>query len=142
MIQKFWISDVRKIVVCVDAYENGVLKGRFYHAYQDAYCFESLSQFLMKTEQVLEEIQTPQAYTSKRTFGSLQIPQKEPTLPTRFRKGIKATFELQVLFRQYSSWQGVLIWKDRHLEESFRSVLELVLLMDSALRGVEGSVAS
>lgn len=142
MIQKLWISDMRKIIVCVDAYDDGIMKGRFYHAYQDVYYFESLSQFLMKTEQVLEQMQEPQAYTSKRAFGYVQIPQEKTPPPAQFRKGIKATFELQVLFRQHSSWQGLVRWKDRQEEESFRSVLELVLLMDSALRDMEGSAAS
>ncbi|NLW65775.1 MAG: hypothetical protein GXY26_06040, partial [Clostridiales bacterium] len=36
-------------------------------------------------------------------------------------------------FRQNASWQGVITWAEDRREESFRSALELVFLMDSAL---------
>ena len=142
MIQQFWVSDNRKMTVCIDNYDNGILQGRFYNAYHDISYFESLSQFLIRMEALLEESQTPQAYTAHRTFSAILRPDDEAQTRPQARKGAKATFELQVLFRQHSSWQGVLIWKDRNAEQSFRSVLELVVLMDSALRDMEGSVAS
>ena len=142
MIQPFWVSESRKMMICVDDYDNGVLAGRFYSASQGMISFRSLSQFLLKMESVLEEMQEPQSYTAKRTFSTMLPSEDEIPSPAQFRKGAKATFELQVLFRQHSSWQGVLIWKDRRSEQSFRSVLELVFLLDSALRDLEGSVAS
>ena len=142
MIQQFWVCDNRKITVCVDDYDGGVLRGRFYNAYHDTCSFESLSQFLVRMESLLEEHQIPQAYTTHRKFSAILRPDEESGYPLQTRKGIKATFELQVLFRQHSSWQGVLIWKERNAEQSFRSVLELMILMDSALRDMEGSVAS
>jgi len=142
MIQPLWVSESRKIMVCIDDYDDGVLKGRFYHASRGMGCFQSLSQFLLKMESVLEEMQEPQSYTSKRTFSSMLLSDDDNVHPARFRKGAKATFELQVLFRQHSSWQGVVVWKDRNSEQSFRSVLELVFLLDSALRDLEGSAAS
>jgi hypothetical protein len=40
---------------------------------------------------------------------------------------------VRVLFRQNASWQGSLTWLEEGKEESFRSVLELLLLMHSAL---------
>ena len=142
MIQPLWVSESRKITICVDDYRDGILKGRFYHVSQGMSSFQSMSQFLLKMETLLEELQEPQSYTSKRTFSTL-IPSDDGSLCTsRFRKGERATFELQVLFRQHSSWQGVVVWKDRKTEQSFRSVLEMIFLMDSALRDMEGSVAS
>ncbi|MBR5319858.1 MAG: hypothetical protein IKU46_09740 [Peptococcaceae bacterium] len=44
-----------------------------------------------------------------------------------------ATFKVKVLFRQGASWQGKVRWTDEGKEVSFRSALELVKLMDSAL---------
>jgi len=142
MIQPLWVSENRKIMICIDDYHDGVLKGRFCHASQGMSSFRSLSQFLLKIETLLEEIQEPQSYTSKRTFSSMIPSDDDCICNSRFRKGKKATFELQVLFRQHSSWQGVLVWRDRKTEQSFRSVLEMIFLMDSALRDLEGSVAS
>jgi len=92
-------------------------------------------------ESALEEDMFPQSDTARRTFHA------DPPLPVsripklQLRRGQMATFELQIVFRRHSSWQGVIRWLDRQREESFRSVLELILLMDSALREGEGSEA-
>lgn len=138
MLQQMWMNECRKTLVCVDSYEAGVLKGRFYNAYQDAEGFGSLAQFLVRMEQLLEDLQQPQSYTQPRSFSSLLQPDGSETVPASVRKGQRATFELQVLFRQHTSWQGILRWREQNAEHSFRSVLELVLLMDSALRSLEG----
>ena len=44
-----------------------------------------------------------------------------------------ATFQIHVLFREFHTWQGRLIWKDRNQEASFRSILELMQLLDEVL---------
>lgn len=137
MIQQPWISENRKILVCVDSYDGDVLKGRFYHPYRDM-TFSSLSQLLIGIEELLEQQQMPQSYTSLRTFSNLLQPSGSSDTPSQIRRGKRATFELQILFRQHTSWQGVAVWRERSAEHSFRSVLELVLLMDSALRDIEG----
>lgn len=139
MIQIPWVSECRRNLICVDSYESGVLKGRFFNAYRDVESFESLSQFLIKMEQLLDEMQLPQSYTETRTFSSILQPENPESESSWVRRGRKATFELQVLFRQHTSWQGVIHWRERNMEHSFRSVLELVILMDSALRSLEGS---
>ena len=139
MIPKLWIEENRRNLICVDSYDAGVLKGRFFSPFQDMEAFDSLSQFLIRMERLLDEWQLPQSYTEARTFSSLlEVSEPEGSGPAR-RWGNRATFELQVLFRQHSSWQGVLIWRETGMEHSFRSVLELVILMDSALRSLEGS---
>ena len=141
MLQQIWAGANRKITVCVDAYENDVLRGRFYNAYQEMERFESLMQFLTRVESAMEEQRIPQAYTALRSFSGMTPDGEAAVLAPRVRKGTKATFELQVLFRQHSSWQGLIVWRERKLEQPFRSVLELVLLMDSALREEKAVVA-
>ena len=134
MIPSVWVHESRKTIVCIDGYENGVPIGRIYNASAEPQTFESLTQFLIKMETMLDELQSPQSYTASRSFGSTQeLPETTP--PTaQAKRGRKATFELQVIFRQHSSWQGTVNWLEQRMEQSFRSVLELVLLMDSALR--------
>ena len=142
MLQTAWSDENRKLTVCVDSYEDGVLKGYILNAYQRIAVFESLVQFLLEMEAILEDQQMPQSYTSLRRFFDL-LPEGEGNAASfvSVRKGIKATFELQILFRQHSSWQGVVIWRERKIEQPFRSVLELVLLMDSALKINQEGVA-
>lgn len=55
------------------------------------------------------------------------------------RRGALATFRLRLLFRQNSSWQGLVSWVEGRQEESFRSTLELLMLLDSALRAADES---
>lgn len=134
MLQSVWAGENRRMTVCIDSYDGGVMKGRILNAYQEMEPFESLVQFLLGVESILEDQQIPQSYTTLRKFSDL-LPLEEGNLSTnQIRKGARATFELQVLFRQHSSWQGVILWRERKREQSFRSVLELVMLMDSALR--------
>ena len=70
----------------------------------------------------------------KRSFAPLGEGEARPVELTT-RTGAKATFVVRVLFRQHTSWQGSVAWLEGHNEETFRSVLELVMLMDSALGG-------
>lgn len=141
MLQTVWAGENRKMTVCVDSYEDGVMKGRILNAYQETEAFESLVQFLVGVEAVLEDQQSPQSYTSLRKFSDFIPVGEGNSVSGQLRRGTRATFELQVLFRQHSSWQGVIVWRDRKREQSFRSVLELVMLMDSALRTAEEGVA-
>ena len=44
-----------------------------------------------------------------------------------------ATIRLQVLFREHHTWQGCAIWEDQQMEAPFRSVLELIEILDEIL---------
>lgn len=137
MFQQIWTSPGRVNVICVDSYDDGVLKGRLYNPGLGMESFSSLSQFFLKMEAFLEQLQEPQSYTSPRTFSTFLQSERETVPVVNSRKGQRATFELKVIFRQHSSWQGVILWKEQKREHSFRSVLELVFLMDSALRSAD-----
>ena len=138
MLPKMWVQENRRNLICVDSYDDGVMKGRFFDPVHQMETFDSLSQFLIRMDQLLDDRQEPQSYTEARTFSSfLEVSGSESTVSS-VRRGTRATFELQILFRQHSSWQGVLLWRETGMEQSFRSVLELVILMDSALRSLDG----
>ena len=138
LVQKLWVPASRKTTVCIDSYPDGVLQGRFYGPDGSAQSFPSLSRFLVMMEDMLELNCEPQSDTIHRSFSALLLPPGSGMDSASIRRGALATFELQLLFRQHTSWQGVLFWKEQRREQSFRSVLELILLMDSALREQEG----
>lgn len=128
----------RTTIVCVDSYENGILVGRFYNPYlKGGETFQSLTQFLIKMEQTMDAMNLPQSFTAVRAFAQhpTRTTEKPPT-PVRL-EGNAATFSIRVIFRQNASWQGVLTWLEGGRDQNFRSVLELILLMDSALGGRE-----
>ena len=140
MKTRAWGEEYRTTTVCIDSCENGVLNGRFYNRYLDGgRHFESLTQFLTEMERTLDRMDFPKAFTTTRTFAvpppDMDSGQTEDTL----QKGAAATFAIRVLFRQNASWQGTITWLERKQEQSFRSVLELILLMNSALSGQDAA---
>ena len=54
-------------------------------------------------------------------------------------RGEIATFVVKVYWRQNSSWQGTITWCEKDTQQSFRSVLELIKLIDSAGEDTETS---
>lgn len=128
----------RNIRLCVDSYELGVAKGHYYHPQLDSggRAFECLAQFLEGAESLFDSINFPQSYTAKRSFSPKQRPDGRGESGAEERRGKRATFDIRVLFRQHASWQGSVIWVEEHSEECFRSALELIQLIDSALGGI------
>lgn len=128
-------AEYRVTTLCIDSCENGVLTGRLYNPFfQEGRTFLSLTQFLWEMEQVLNEMNFPQSSSPIRTFLPAEERAAGPSEPD-FRKGEVATFELRILFRQNVSWQGSLRWLETKQEQNFRSVLELIFLLSSALEG-------
>lgn len=134
MTDRAWGAEYRATLICIDSYENGIPVGRFYNPYLEAgRTFRSTSQFLWEMERTLDNMDFPQAFTAIRAFDS--PPARTFDLPDELpRRGEKATFTVKVLFRQNASWQGILTWQEGQRERSFRSALELLLLMDSAIQ--------
>ena len=53
--------------------------------------------------------------------------------PANSQAGDKATFIVKVQFRQNATWQGSIQWLDEKKTQKFRSVLEMIKLIDEAL---------
>ena len=134
LVKKLWIPENRKMTVCIDSYQEGIFRGRFSDRKGIVRSFQSLSQFLVMADQLLEQEEEPQSDTFRRSFSSCLSQSCETIHRGGIPRGVQATFELQILFRQHTSWQGVIFWRDQCRQQSFRSVLELILLIDSALR--------
>lgn len=131
-------NEYRTTIVCVDSYENSVPKGRFYNPYlPEGTSFSSLTQFLKSMEDTLDHMQLPQSFTAVRAFASPPEQKAGGPPSPEVQEGRLATFAVRVLFRQNASWQGSVAWLEGNLEQSFRSALELILLMDSAITGTE-----
>jgi len=131
-----WGNQYRTTTVCVDGYDDGVLSGRIYNIHLDeGIAFYGVMDFLKKIETLLDDMKFPQSFSENRVFQApTGSPLKEPP-SSGPKNGDVATFSLRILFRQNASWQGSATWVEGRQEESFRSVLELLLLMDSALSG-------
>ena len=134
MQAKQWGNEYRTTSVCIDSYENQVPVGHFYNPYYpEGVHFYGVMDFLLKMEEMLDQMNFPQAFSGIRTFSKPMTVVVKESHEGKIQKGKLATFALKVLFRQNTSWQGSIRWLEGEHEESFRSVLELLILIDSAI---------
>lgn len=137
--------------LCVDICNGEVQRGKLYHLYTgEPILFSSLLQALMRINDLYDELQFPQAQTELRSFltGRRSGPRGNTGAPGAEKKeifemegfeemikhrGSRATFLIRVQYRQHASWQGEVTWVDQQRTENFRSALELIKLLDSAL---------
>lgn len=142
MQNRIFRTGYRDIVVCVDSYEADILKGRIYSPGADdrEQEFLGLMGLILKIEGILDRMHVQDDGQLIRRFSSRQ--EEIWTLPEpQYSNGRKGTFVIRILFRQNSSWQGSVLWLEGRMEQSFRSILELALLMDSALHGERGAAS-
>lgn len=118
----------------MNTYDGRVPGGRYYNPGQrEGVSFTGLMDFLLKMEQTLNDMEFPQSFLSHRTFAHPPEGHIAEHPGSPYRCGALATFEVKILFRQNASWQGSIVWLEEGKGEHFRSVLELAILMDSAL---------
>lgn len=133
MSVKAWGNEYRTTMVCIDSYQNGAIAGRFYNSYLESGVeFDNLIQFLLEMDAALDAMSFPQSFTTTRTFAPAPKPSAGPP-GSDVQTGKLATFAIRIIFRQNASWQGSITWMEGEQEQSFRSALELIFLMDNAL---------
>ncbi len=138
-------EDMRTSIIRVCNYEDKNLQGTFFNSYYgQEIAFGNLTRLLFLMESMMDELEHPQASVQSRRFAkdrnAVERASTAQELLPRPRQEAIATFKVKVLFRQGASWQGKLSWTEGKKEEPFRSALELVKLMDSALPQPEACV--
>ena len=122
-------------VVSVDSYDGTVMRGRlsnpFFGDTERVFC--STMDFLHLMNGMFDEMQFPQSFEKCRTFDGAAPTTEHEQCAMDQHKGRLATFSVRIMYRQNASWQGTVKWNERKTEEGFRSVLELLMLMHSAL---------
>lgn len=148
------LDDLNSVCVCIDEYDSGEMHGRLYNAVQEEPIqFNSAITMVKCINYIFDNGDYPQATMRVRGFGKTipvkQAPKKDDKAAfsdPRHRafsrtniRGKKATFGVKIMFRQNASWQGTLCWIEKNREESFRSVLELMMLIDSAFEAEQAT---
>lgn len=134
MLYKMQRYDARSFLLYIDSYENEVPIGRYYNpSREEGGSFRSMVQMLLKLEHCMDAENMPQSFQKVRTFVPVFGYWGENSGNINPVMGRKATFALHILFRQNASWQGTLVWLEEKKTMSFRSVLELITLLNSAL---------
>ena len=121
MHKKLIPCGTKEALLVVADYQNGIMKGVMRHPRLDnPMPVSSLEQFILAFDSLLDLEGCPD-----RPLPLVRsIPEEDSAM---------AVFQIQVLFREHSTWQGRLVWKDKEQEASFRSVLELMQLLDEIL---------
>ena len=129
-----WEHESRGTMLCIDSYDNNVPVGRFYNLKcPDGVAFHGVIDLIKKMDAVLDDMRFPQPFSKIRTFADAPVLDTQAATMPIHQHGAVATFSVAILFRQNSSWQGSLAWVEGKREECFRSVLELLYLIDSAI---------
>ncbi len=128
---------MKSAIICVDSYREKLLCGRLYlQAVGTERKFNNAMQMLFLMEASMDNMCFPEEYTRLKVFsdGSIKLFDCEAAAEVKeVESGALATFKVKVIFRQNASWQGIISWLDGAREESFRSVYEMLMLIDSAL---------
>lgn len=135
--------NLTKTRVCVDSVQNSEPIGFLYNPYMaDRIAFFGYLSLINILDDFFDRMQCPQAYHQYRVWqtekNNRKLPEKEVTQfmaedVIHSKNGEKATFTIQVQFRQNATWQGTIAWMESKKIQQFRSALEMIKLMDNAL---------
>lgn len=135
----------RMQIVAWQQQDTGELVGVVHNDYLDRTTpFDSAMRLVGVMEDLMDEMDYPQAFETLRSFDPRKKPQYRPVeadaanaqeLNDLLEKAPESrqAFDVQVQFRQNATWQGVVTWPQREVAQRFRSALELIKLIDEAL---------
>ena len=130
--------------VAVDEYEEGRIAGSVYsQRLTEPFFFRNMSDLLLKIEDLLDDQDFPRAFQRKRKFDKAAdpTPQTSGAQPREGETGYLSAeavnqaqgkfcaFDLHIMTRQNTSWQGFVDWLDGTEKTAFNSVLELLRLL-------------
>ena len=130
------------IVLCVNDRHGREMSGVFYHKYtEEAIPFYTLGSLAFKMEELFDSIRFPFPSTNIRTFqeekgSSAPAPKRDIVMNDETllsKHGDLGTFIIRVQHRQNSSWQGRITWVEQDQTINFRSVWEMIKLLESAV---------
>ncbi|MBM6939584.1 hypothetical protein H7U37_13815 [Pseudoflavonifractor phocaeensis] len=130
--------------ICVDECRVGSIQGRVFSRRLTApLTFSDVGDLLLQLEEIFDRQNFPQAFERKRTFGDGWEPMDLPLAPSLAEgmapeavaeaAGQVTTFELYVITRRNTTWQGFVDWLDGSPRSDYQSVLALLKLIDRHL---------
>ena len=108
-------------ILRVRSYEDGRLTGRVIHSrLENPKEIHSVPQLVLLLDEILLREEGLVNYCAFEPGGGID-------------PAFIATLRIRILFREHYSWQGSLLWEEQQQEATFRSVLELIQLLDEVL---------
>lgn len=145
-------QSARSFFLNIEESDNGHFSGEIFNLfYEDAVPFHGLDEAILRMNQMMDELGSPQASTALRSFcdstkeqgesWEAMYQRREQLLERYCDKAFmqsplsrKPQIQIEVLYRQNATWQGriALMRPFEPRRKSFRSVLELMYLIHSA----------
>ena len=139
---QWYIGAPNGVVLCVNSMSDGEPAGLLYHSYRtDALPFSNTEEMVLHMEALYDALNFPHPGTNERSFAPVEKTGEHYTERDRIMKdeallskhGDLGTFIIRVQHRQNSSWQGRITWMEENKTISFRSVWEMVKLIENAV---------
>lgn len=143
-----YIGAPNGIVLCVNGRGQSGIEGELYHGYsKEGILFRGYEDIIKIAEKLFDALGFPYRGTGDRDIsgrihsyykeeGMARVLKDEEMLE---RHGDMGTFVIRVQHRQHSSWQGRVTYLEEDKSAYFRSVLELIKIIDGALDEAEQS---
>ena len=110
-------------ILLVQSYQDGRMTGQLIHPRTGTpEEIRSIPELLLRLDEILLREESLISYHAFRPAGFEEIRRI-------------ATLRIQVLFQENYSWQGCVQWEEQRKEATFRSVLELIQILDEILAG-------
>ncbi|HWP80264.1 MAG TPA: hypothetical protein VN446_06435 [Candidatus Acidoferrum sp.] len=124
-------NDLRTTLIKISDYGGRIPEGTIYNPQFGEVSFRGTIEMLLYIDHMLDELELPKSAANLRSFtgepGQDSLPEAKHPVTA------KASFKIRVIFRQNASWQGSVAWVEGGSEAPFRSVFELLNLMDDVL---------
>ena len=118
--KKLFPRQMTDAIFRVTYYKEGMITGWLCHPrLENPLSIQSIPQLLFALDDILSREDIPIGYHA---FEESVL----PDTPI-------ATIRLQILFREHYTWQGCATWEEQQMEAPFRSVLELIEILDEIL---------
>lgn len=137
---------VNGIVICINKKCGTDVAGVFNHSYcKKEKQFHSFDELIYEMGRFYDRVGFPQPGNNERTFGKevghgirrerlVKVMNDDELLK---KHGDLGSFLVQVQHRQNSSWQGRVTWLEENKTIYFRSIWEMLKLMESAIDKVD-----
>ncbi len=134
--------------ICVDCLHQGTMEGRVFSGRLTApLVFTDWSSLALRLERIFDQQKLPQAFQGARTFlcdthwaEDVAVGDTAEGMSMeliRAQYGQLATFEMVVVTRRYSSWQGWVDWLDGSARQPFTGFLELLHIVEEKVSSLK-----
>lgn len=126
--------------LCIDECQNNVHKGRVYMPLsKHSIPFNDLTNMVLLVDKVYDRNDYPKAYQHKRSFYTEELPKHKPELKYPIDKllqqqGEIASFDILVMTRQHTSWQGLIKKTSGEVIDHFDSDLDLIQIISNLIK--------